>query len=110
MLKMKSAVIKNIILALVCFVIACVFWIGAMDLLLGFLGFHFGDVAGFMLVVIVNSLHYNLGYFHPDYISPNSEHNVFYGEYLYVKIISFLTIGTSIYVTRAKDAYFEEEA
>jgi hypothetical protein len=103
-------VIKNIILALVCFVVACAFWISAMDFLLSLIGFHFGDIAGFMLVVMVNSLHYNLGYFHPDHISPNTEHNVFYGEYLYVKIISFLTIGTSIYVTRAKDAYFEEEA
>ena len=79
-----------------------------MDFLLSFAGIRSGDTIGIVMVIVFNALHYKLGYFHPDHISENTEHNVFYGYYLYVKIISFLTIGTSIYVTRAKDAYFEE--
>lgn len=62
------------------------------------------------MVIVFNLLHYKFGFFHPDSVSANDEHNVFYGDYLYVKIISFLTIGPSIYTARARDAHRENDA
>jgi len=35
----------------------------------------------------------------------NPTHNAFYGDYLYVKLIGFLTIGTSVYATKALNEY-----
>ena len=59
-------------------------------------------------MITVNLLHYLKGWFHPDSVASNSEHNIFYGDYLYIKAVAFLTIGTSIYAIKAVDEYKED--
>ena len=81
-----------------------------MEHILQFVGVSSGFQIGIGMVIIVNVLHYKFGFFHPDSISSNDDHNVFYGEYLYVKIISFLTIGPSLYAGRARDAHLDNGA
>jgi len=105
---MKRFPIKYITLALVCLTLSIWFWTGTLDYLLEFLGVRSGETIGWILVISVNLLHFFKGWFHPSSITDNPDHNALYGEYLYIKVISFLTIGASIYATKALDRYNEE--
>ena len=105
---MKKIPYKNILMALICLIVSIWFWTSTLEYLLQFIGVHSGRTIGWILVITVNLLHYLKGWFHPDSVASNSEHNIFYGDYLYIKAVAFLTIGTSIYAIKAVDEYKED--
>lgn len=102
---MKHIPYTYIAFAIICFIASGIFWSSTLDYLLNIVGVRFGTMIGWLLVVATNILHFTKGYFHPDHVAGNPDHNAFYGDYLYIKVIGFLTIGTSVYATKALDEY-----
>ena len=105
LLKMKHIPYTYIIFAIICFIISGVFWSESLIYILDLVGVTIGSTIGWLVVVAVNLLHFTKGFFHPDRVEENPNHNAFYIDYLYIKLIGFLTVGTSIYATKALSEY-----
>jgi len=103
----------NAIKAALCCIVSLWFWCSTIDFISSSLfDFDYGILLGILLILALNLLHYYLGWFHVDAIDADWEsdkpvlmRNAFHLDYLYVKIIPFVTIGISRYIQRAMDVY-----
>lgn len=93
----------NVIYAIGSLIIALCIWTSLFE----WLGGAFGGLIGMAVVIVTNLLHFFKGYFYSNPLDTTNSGNAFYLDYVYVKIVAFLTVGPSWYGQKALIGYKE---